>query len=84
MGSREKTGYTFMKVREKGEQEAWKKKAKILCCTPEPDFKGAVRFWAGLQLSDEDFQLNFKSWKENEKLDSQKEREKSVTLVKVQ
>lgn len=48
--SREKTGYTFMKVREKGEKEALKKKRKILCCTPGLDFMGAVGIWVRLQL----------------------------------
>lgn len=83
--SREKTGYTVMKNEwQRKEEEAWKNKREVLRCTPGPGFKGTVRFWIGLQLSDADFQLNFKSWKESEESHSKKEREKSVTLVMVQ
>lgn len=50
-----------------------KKEKKNLHCASGPRFKDVVRFWVGLQLSDKDFQLNFKSQKEKEVLQSQNE-----------
>lgn len=63
---RKKTLHIYDGEREKEKKEAWRKKKKVLRCTLEAGFKGASGFWVRLQLSDEDFQLNFKSWKENE------------------
>lgn len=59
-----------MSVKEKKRDEKEKEK---LHSASGPWFKHAVRFWVGLQLSGEDFQLNFKSQKEKEVLQSQKE-----------
>lgn len=68
MESREKTAYTSVK-----EKKGNKKEKENLPHVSGPCFKHAVRFCIGLQLSGEDFQLNFKSQKENEVLQSQKE-----------
>lgn len=60
-----------------------KKEKENLHCASGPRFKHAARFWVGLQLSGEDFQLNFKSWKEKEVLQSQKEWDSYSSPVQV-
>lgn len=60
-----------------------KKEKKNLHCASGPRFKDVVRFWVGLQLSDEDFQLNFKSQKEKEVLQSQNEWDSCSSPVQV-
>lgn len=60
-----------------------KKEKENLHCLSGPHFKHAVRFCVALQLSGEDFQLNFKSWKEKEVLQSQKEWDSCSSSVQV-
>lgn len=65
------------------EKKGDKKEKENLPCASGPRFKRAVRFCIGLQLSGEDFQLNFESQKEKEVLQSQKDWDSCSSALQV-